>query len=169
MSRDVRDYPALFSPNRTACNHSDGTRFSKFHCKRLQQNGEAAGHAWLSFLAWKNIIFCHHCKLFSSGYPLAQHSMPLLSVGTALVPPFWSGRYLAREEVLARVKIIWFIGFNGAIHWSFSWRGLGVALSGLAFVTSQISIITPRCNPSKFLHTTEWGPAKVFQIGPRAC
>jgi len=69
-------------------NESDRTRFSKFHCKGLQPYGEAVGHLWLLFLAWKNIIFCYYCKLFSSGYPLAQNSIPLLSAGTTLVPPF---------------------------------------------------------------------------------
>jgi len=39
-------------------------------CKRLTTNGEAVGHPWLLFLARKNIIFCHYCKLFSSGYAL---------------------------------------------------------------------------------------------------
>jgi len=39
-------------------------------CKRLPPNGEAIGHPWLLFLARKNIIFCHYCKLFSSGYAL---------------------------------------------------------------------------------------------------
>ena len=38
-------------------NESGMTRFFKFHCKRLPQNGEAVGHPWLLFLAWKNIIF----------------------------------------------------------------------------------------------------------------
>jgi len=53
--------PGLFSPNKTACNHngrfprneSDGTRFSKFHRKRIPSHGEAAGHPWLILLAWK--------------------------------------------------------------------------------------------------------------------
>jgi len=85
---------------------------SKFHCKRLPPNGEAVGHPWLLFLAWKNIFFCYYCKPFSSGYSLAQ----LVSAGTTLVPPFWSGRYLAREEVLLRVAILWFIVFNGAVY-----------------------------------------------------
>jgi len=78
-------------------NESDGTRFSKFHCKRLPPNGEAVGHPRLLFLAWKNIIFCYYFKLFSFGYPRAQHSMALLSADITLVPPFWSGRYLAEE------------------------------------------------------------------------
>jgi len=96
-------------------NGSDMTRFSKFHCKRVLPNGEAVGHPWLLFLAWKNIIFCYYCKLFSSGYPLAEHSIRVVSAGTTLVPPFWSKKYLAREEVLTRVAILWFIGFNGAV------------------------------------------------------
>jgi len=33
---------------------------------------------------------CYYCKLFCSGYPLAQHSIHLLSADTILVPPFWS-------------------------------------------------------------------------------
>jgi len=96
-------------------NESDRALLSKFHCKRLPPNGEAVGHPWLLFLTWKNIIFCYYCKLFSSGYPLAQHSLPLVSAGTTLVPPFWSGRYLAREEVLLRVAILWFIVY-GAVY-----------------------------------------------------
>jgi len=59
-----------------------------------------------------------------------------------------------------RVVILWFIGFNGVIHWSLCWRGLGVTLSGLAFVTSLISVITP-CTPSK-IFTHYWvGPHKI--------
>jgi len=116
--------------------------------KRIPSNGEAAGHPWLIFLAWKNRIFCYYCKVFGSGYPLSQHSIPLLSAGTTLVPPFWSGMCPAREEVLIRVVFLWFTGFNGAVHWSLCWRGLGVTLAGLAFVASPISIITP-CIPSK--------------------
>jgi len=54
-------------------NESDGTRFSKFHSKRILPNGETAGHPWLILLAWKNIIFCYYCKVFGSGYPLSQH------------------------------------------------------------------------------------------------
>jgi len=100
---------------------------------------------------------------------LAQHSMPLLSAGTTLVPRFWSGRYLTRKEVLMKVAIVWFIRFYCAVHWILYWRGLSVTLSGFVFVTSPISIIMPWRTPQKFLHTTEWGPAKVFQIGPRTC
>jgi len=96
MSRNVREYPGLFNPNRTACNHNRSfpqkrelwDTFFKFYCKILQPYGEAVGRLWLLFLAWKYIIFCYHCKLFSSGYPLAQHSIPLLSAGTTFVPPF---------------------------------------------------------------------------------
>jgi len=32
--------------------------------------------------------------------------MPLLSAGITLVPPFWSGKYLTREEVLKKVVIV---------------------------------------------------------------
>ena len=138
-------------------NESDRARFSKFHCKRLPPNDEAVGHPWLWILAWKNIMFCYYFKLFSFWYPRAQHSIPLLSGDITLVPPFWSGWYLAREEVLMRVVIFWFIGFNAAVHWSLCWRGLGVTLSGLAFVASLISTITP---PSK-IYTHNWvGPSK---------
>ena len=105
-------------------NEGDSTRFSTFHCKRLPPNGEAVGHPWLLFLAWKNKFFCCYCKLFSSGHPLAQHSIPLIFAGTILVPPFWSGRYLASKEIFMRVPILWSIGFNGAVHWSLCWRGL---------------------------------------------
>ena len=107
MGRNVRGCPGLFSPNKTTCNHnrsfwnvSDRTRLSKFHWKRISSNGEAVGHPWLLFLARKNIIFCYYCKLFISGYALAQLSIPLLSSGTTLVPPFWSRRYLVLEKVL---------------------------------------------------------------------
>jgi len=163
------DYPGLFIRNRPPAikievfsrNESDSTRFSKFHCKRLPPNGEAVGHPWLLFVAWKNIIFCYYFKVFSFGHPRAQQSIPVLSADITLVPPFWSGRYLAREEVLMRVVIPWFVGFNGAVHWSLCWRGLGVTLSGLAFVTSLISTITPWFTPSK-ISTHNWvGPRKV--------
>ena len=141
-------------------NENDRTRFSRLRCKRSPPNGQAVGHPWLLFLAWKNIIFCYYCKLFSSGYPLAQHSISPISGGTTLVPLFWSGRYLAREEVLMRVVILWFIAFNGAIDWSLCWRGLGITLSGLAFVTWLMSVITPWCTPSK-ISTRHWvGPSK---------
>jgi len=69
-------------------NEGEETLYSKFHCKRISSNGEAVGHPWLLFLAWKNITFCYFCKHFGSGYPLAQHSIPLLSAGTTLVPLF---------------------------------------------------------------------------------
>jgi len=149
-------------------NESDGTPLSKFHCKRIPSNGEAAGHPWLLLLAWKNGIFCYYFKVFDSGYLLSQHSIPLLSAGTTLGPPFSSGRCLAREEVLMRVVILWVIGFNGAVHWNLHWTCPDVTLTRLAFVTSPISIITP-CTPQKFLYTIERGPAKVFQIGPCTC
>ena len=58
-------------------NEIDGTRFFKFHCKRIPPNDEAVGHLGLIFLAYKHGIFCYHCKLCSSGYALAQHSVPL--------------------------------------------------------------------------------------------
>jgi len=69
MNGNVRDYPGLFSFSQRIWpppaiiievfprNESDGTRFYKFHCKRIPSNGEAAGHPWLIVLAWKNINF----------------------------------------------------------------------------------------------------------------
>jgi len=39
-------------------------------------------------LAWINGICSYYFKLIISGYALAQHSIPLLSAGTILVPPF---------------------------------------------------------------------------------
>ena len=68
-------------------NESDRTRFSKFHCKRLQPNGEAVGHPWLLFLAWKNNFCCFHCNFSALDIP-AQHSIPLVSAGTTLIPPY---------------------------------------------------------------------------------
>ena len=53
-----------------------------------------------------------------------------------------------------RVEILWFIGFNGGVHWSLCWRGLGVTLTGLVFVTSPITMMTP-CTPSK-ISTHHW-------------
>jgi len=47
-------------------NESDGTRFSKFHCKRIPPNREAVSYPWLISLAWKIGIFCYYFKLFSS-------------------------------------------------------------------------------------------------------
>jgi len=61
-------------------NESDGTRFFKFHYKRIPS--KATSHPRLLLLVCKNIIFCYNCKVFGSGYPLAQHSVPLLSAGT---------------------------------------------------------------------------------------
>jgi len=87
-------------------NESDGTHYFKFHCKRTLPNGEGVGHLWLIILPYKRGIFCYKCKLLSSGYALGQHSIPLLSAGTTLVPPFWSGRYMAREEILMRIVIL---------------------------------------------------------------
>ena len=129
-------------------NGSDRTRFSKFHCQRLPRNGEAVGHLWL-FPGLENINFCYYCKLFSSGYPLAQHSIPLVSAGTTLVPPFRSGRYLAREEVLMRVVILWFMGFNSAVPRSLCWRGLGITL--------RASL----CNITDFYHYAFMHPSKI--------
>ena len=49
-------------------------------------------------------------------------------------------------------------------------RGFGVTFSGLAFVTSLISIINlrPDAPPQNFLHTTErrGAPQKCFKSGP---
>jgi len=44
-------------------------------------------------------------------------------------------------------------------------------LPRLAFVTSLIYIINLRLDapPQTFLHTTEWGSAKEFQVEPRTC
>jgi len=57
ISWKVRDYPEPRSPNRTACNHdrrspqneSDGTQFSKFHCKRIQKTPSKAIHGYYSW------------------------------------------------------------------------------------------------------------------------
>jgi len=57
-------------------------------------------------LAWINGICSYYFKPINSGYAPAQHSISLLSAGTILVPPFWSGRYLVREEVLIRTVIL---------------------------------------------------------------
>jgi len=90
----------------------------------------------------------------------AHYSIPLLSEGTTLVPPFWSGRYLAREDVLMTVAILWFIGFYGAVHWSLCWRSLRVIISGRAFIISPISVIVTWCTPSN-ISTHHWvGPHK---------
>jgi len=81
-----------------------------------------------------------------------------------------SRRHYTRNSLLIRevpgqrgginIVIFWFIGFNGAVHWSLCWGGLGVILSGLAFVTSPISIITPWFTLSK-ISTHHWvGPRK---------
>jgi len=86
-------------------------------------------------------------RTFSREYAIAQHSIPLLSAGTTLVPSFCSGRFLAREEILMRIVILWFIGFYGAVHLSHCWRGLGVTVSGLTFLTSPISTIMLWCTP----------------------
>jgi len=69
-------------------NETDGSRFSSFHAKRIPPNVDAVGYPWLKL---------------ASGYALTQHSMPLLSAGTTLVSPFWSGSYLTGEEVLMKV------------------------------------------------------------------
>jgi len=186
MSRNVRptlDYLAQIGAPAIIIevfprNESDETWFSKIHCRRIPSNGETAGHPWLILLAWKNTIFCYYCQVFGSGYPLSQHSIPLHSAGTTLVPgqeygwlsdqgwmTFWSGRCLAGEEVLMRVVILWFIGFNGAVHWSLCWKGLGVTLTDLAFMTSPISIITP-CIPSNFYTPLSGTLQKCFKLGP---
>jgi len=68
---------------------SDGTRFSKFTTKWWKVTSSMAV---IPSLEKYNILLGYYCKLFSSGYPLAQHSIPLLSTGTTLVPPFWSWR-----------------------------------------------------------------------------
>jgi len=43
--------PAIVSIDVFPRNDSDGTRFSKFHSKRMPLNGEAAGNPWLILLA----------------------------------------------------------------------------------------------------------------------
>ena len=70
-------------------NESDGTRFFKFHCKRIPPNGEAVGHPWLILLAYKHGNFCYHCKLCSSGYALAQHSVPLFRASPFNITDFY--------------------------------------------------------------------------------
>jgi len=57
-------------------NESGGTRFSKFHCKRVPSNGEAAVHSWL---AWKDRMFCYYCKSFRFWIPTitALNTSPL--------------------------------------------------------------------------------------------
>jgi len=109
MSRNVRDSPELCSPDRTACNHNRSFTqkrewWDSVFLVSLQRNTKNTikGHPWLLFLIWKDRIFCY----YSSGYPLAQHSIPLFSGGTTLVTPFWSGTCLTREEILMRVVII---------------------------------------------------------------
>jgi len=134
----------------------------RFTAKEKPPHGEEVGHPWLTLLAWINGICSYYFKLYNSGYALAQHSIPLLSAGTILVPLFWSRRYLSREEALMRTVILWFISFAGALHESLFWRGLGVTLSGLAFLIliSPISIIMPWCIPST-ISTHHWvGPRK---------
>jgi len=126
-----------------------GTRFSWFHCKRIPSNGEAVGHPWLPFLAWRNRIFCCYCNLFSSEYPLPQHSIPLLSAGTTLS----HASLLIRKVLCQRGGINevcnYLICWVGAVHWRLRWRGLGVTLFGLTFLISPISIITPWCTLSR--------------------
>ena len=121
-------------------NRSDGTCSFKFHCKRIPPNAEGTGRPWLIFLPCKHGIFCYKCKLLSSGHTLAQHSIPLLSAGTTLVPLFWSGKCLAREEVLISVVIFELLGLGRCPLKSLLvrfWRHP----SGLAFSKSPISII----------------------------
>jgi len=75
---------------------------------------------------------------------------------------------MAREEELMTVVILWFIWFNGAVHWSLCWRDLCVTLSGLAFncnITDfyHYALIHPLQN----FHTSQSGaPQKCFQSGP---
>jgi len=63
---------------------SGGTRFSMFLCKNIPPNGEAVGHPWLIYPAWKHGMFCCNCKLLSFIYTL-YHSNPLPSLRGALV------------------------------------------------------------------------------------
>jgi len=62
-----------------------------------------------------------------SGYP-AQHLIPLFSVRTTLVPPFWSGWYLVREKVLNEACnsliycVLWRCPWNALLERS--WRHL---------------------------------------------
>jgi len=139
----------------------------KVSLQRLPPNGEAVGHPWLLSLARKNIL-CYYGKFFSFGYALAQYQIPLVSAGrpTTLAPPFWSRRYLAIEEVLMRVAILWFIGFNGTVHWSLCWRGLGVTLSSFTFVTSLTSTIMPWFTLKNFCTSLSGAPQKCFKSGP---
>jgi len=139
MNRNASEYPGLFSPDRTAYKHNRSFPqkrewFSDFRGKRIPPNVDAVGYPWLKL---------------ASGYALTQHSMPLLSADTTLVPHFWSGSYLTGEDVLMKVVIIWLIRFYGAVHCILCCRGLNITLSGFAFVTSPISMIMPWCIPSK--------------------
>ena len=67
-------------------NEGNRKRLSEFHAKRIPPNGEEVGHPRLILLAWINGICSYYFKLISFGYALAQHSIPLLSAGTILVP-----------------------------------------------------------------------------------
>jgi len=112
MSRDVGDYLAEIGPPAIKIvfprNERDRTRFSKFHCKRLQPYGEGVGHLWLLFLAWKN-MFYYYFKLFSFGYPRAQHSIPLLC-------RYYTSASLLITEVSGRRGGI-NVGCNSLIYW----------------------------------------------------
>jgi len=141
-------------------NESGGTRFS-VSLQKKTTNGEAVGHPWLIYLTWKHGMFCYYCKLFSLKiYIVAQQSIPLFAgtVGTTLVPPFWSGRCLSKEDVLMSAVIPWFIGFCGVVHWSLGWRGLGVTFSSHTFLTSPISSLWLDATPQ--ISTHHW-------VGPR--
>ena len=124
-------------------NESDRARFSKFNCKRLQPYSEAVGHLWLLLLAWKNIIFCYYCKPFQLW----------ISTSTTLnTSPLY--RYYTRTSLLIREvpdqrgginegcnSLIY--GVLTALSTEVSAKRSCRRPSGLAFVTSLISIITP--------------------------
>jgi len=73
-----------------------------------------------------------------------------------------------QKESMKRGLLFFYLLGSMALSIEFFSGEVLASFSGLAFVTSLISIINLRLDapPQKFLHATEWGPAKVFQIGP---
>ena len=86
----LSDYNGLFNAIRIACNHNRSFPQKRDWCDTvfqvLPQKNTISW--WSCGLSTANIpggIFCYHCKRFSAGYPLGQHSISFLSAGATLV------------------------------------------------------------------------------------
>jgi len=87
-----------------------GHGFLSFNA-RIPSNGETLRHPWLLFLAWKTIIFCYCCKLFSFRYTLSHSTQHFsLLVLHSYLPSDQGGSLSAQRGRINE-------GCNSLIYW----------------------------------------------------